>query len=159
MTKPVQRWVELAGVVAAIGAVLHLAIIAGGPAWYAYFGAPAELVAMAEMGHWYPAVTCVIIAACLSLIAAYAFSRAGWMARLTGERAVLGLAGALLVARGLSFAPLAHWRPETLSSVCGRCGEVNLFLIATSMICLFLGGACLAGSAILNDGDERSDVV
>jgi hypothetical protein len=75
----------------------------------------------------------------LLVIAAYAFSAAGLLRRLPLRRAVLALAGAGLLLRGLSFLPLAAWQPHLLSGMCGRCEGVNAFLVVTSLLCLFPG--------------------
>jgi hypothetical protein len=128
-----------------LGALVHLAIPIGGPEWYAFFGAPPPLVEMARAGALRPVVTCVVIAGVLLVLAAYALSGLGYLARLPMLRWVLLLSGLGLLARGLLFLPLAHWRPAVLASLCGECGEVNLFLVVTSALCLVVGAGLLAG--------------
>lgn len=66
----------LVGVAALAGAALHIAIIFGGPDWYAYFGAPRGLVEMARTGNIRAPISCLVIAAFLALLAVYAFSGA-----------------------------------------------------------------------------------
>ena len=133
------------GTILLVGAAAHLLVIAGGPEWYAQLGAPAGLVEMARMGHPRAAATCVAIALVLGVLAAYAFSASGTIRRLPLTRAVLAVAGTGLVLRGAAFVPLILWRPELLSGLCGRCEGVDWFVIATSVLCLFLGASLLAG--------------
>lgn len=49
-----------------IAALLHLACIIGGPAWYRFFGAGEALATMAEEGSWWPAILTAMIAAVLA---------------------------------------------------------------------------------------------
>jgi hypothetical protein len=139
MTSKRDPWLVASGLIMLTAAVLHLLAPIGGPAWYASLGAPAGLVAMAESGSMRPAISCVVIAAVLLVIAAYAFSAAGLLRRLPLRRAVLALVGSGLLLRGLSFLPLAAWQPHLLSGLCGRCEGVNAFLVVTSLLCLFPG--------------------
>jgi putative oxidoreductase len=44
-------------------ALLHLAIIVGGPSWYRFFGAGEQMAAMAARGHPWPAIVTACIAA------------------------------------------------------------------------------------------------
>lgn len=134
------------GTILLAGSAAHLLVIAGGPEWYAQLGAPAGLVEMARMGHPRAAATCVAIALVLGVLAAYAFSAAGTIARLPLLRVVLAVAGAGLLVRGAAFVPLILWRPELLAGLCGRCHGIDWFVIATSALCLLLGACLLAGA-------------
>lgn len=68
-------------VVAAIldfgAALLHLAIIAGGPSWYRFFGAGEQMASMAARGHQWPAIVTASIASGLALFGAYAMTAGG----------------------------------------------------------------------------------
>lgn len=139
-------WLQASGVVLSAGALLHLAIPLGGPAWYEFVGAPSGLVAMVTAGSLRPAVTCVAIASLLVVASAYAFSGAGFGRRLPLLRPVLGLIGVGLLVRGVSFIPLAALKPHLLSGICGKCEDVSSFLVATSLLCLFLGAAFVHGA-------------
>jgi len=134
----VQRYLILVGGAAFAGAVLHIAILFGGPDWYAAFGAPRRLVDMARAGSLRPAISCVVIAAALSVLAAYAFSGAGRMRRLPLLRPVLALSASILILRGLLFIPLILWSPATLTRICD-CQRVDFFIVSTSLLCLTLG--------------------
>lgn len=65
-----------------VAALLHLAIIVGGPAWYRFFGAGEDLARMAERGHPWPTVVTAAIAAVLTVFALYTASLGGhgWQA-------------------------------------------------------------------------------
>lgn len=126
------------GVVAVAGAVLHVAIIFGGPDWYALFGAPEALVRMARAGNARAPISCLVIAAVLACWAAYAFSGTGHLRRLPFLRPVLGLIAAVLILRGLLFVPLLLWRPDALGNICS-CHGVDRFIVVTSILCLVLG--------------------
>ncbi|MFZ6745155.1 hypothetical protein ACO0LC_18180 [Undibacterium sp. JH2W] len=126
------------GIVLSLGALLHLATIAGGPDWYACIGAPDNIVAMARAGKRYPQVACIIIASFLFVCAAFAFSGAGLIRRLPLLRTVLALMAGGLIVRGISFIPLVIWWPEALAFVTSI-HSVNALLLITSAICLGTG--------------------
>ncbi|MGN6111859.1 MAG: hypothetical protein ACTHOC_02425 [Luteimonas sp.] len=145
----VKRYLLLAGTAAAAGAALHVAILFGGPDWYAFFGAPAGLVDMARAGNPRAPISCLVIASFLAVVSAYAFSGAGLVRRLPFLRVGLGAIAAVLILRGALFIPLIVWRPVALSGICD-CGSVDAFIVVTSALCLAMGvgyalGACFAG--------------
>ncbi len=146
-----KHWLLAAGLLALLGGLVHLAIPLGGPEWYAFFGAPPPLVEMAAAGALRPILTCVLIAAVLFVVAAYAFSGLGMIRRLPALRLVLGLIGLGLLARGVGFVGVALWQPQVLAGLCGKCGELNLFLYATSGVCAFIGIGYLMGAFSANE--------
>lgn len=95
----------LAGALSALAALLHLAVIAGGPDWYRFFGAGEQMARMAERGTVTPTLITLGIAAGLSLWAAYAFSGAGLLPRLPLLRTGLIVITAIYLVRGLLLAP------------------------------------------------------
>jgi hypothetical protein len=127
-----------AGILALVGAVVHVAIIFGGPDWYRFFGAPERLAQMASAGHWYPVVACLAISALLLVWALYAFAGAGLIPALPLNRIVLCLVAAVLIVRGLIFIPVALWRPELLGIITNSRG-VDAFVVVTSALCLLVG--------------------
>ena len=139
-------WLLLAAALALFGALLHLVIPFGGPGWYAFFGAPPGLVQMAQAGSLRPVISCLVIAAVLSAVAAYGFSGAGLIRRLPLLRPVLALVGFGLLVRGLGFLPLAMWWPRVLSGLCGRCDGPSPFLLITSALCVCVGIGYLLGA-------------
>jgi hypothetical protein len=151
MSQFVKNYLVFVGVVATAGALLHIAILFGGPDWYAFFGAPQGLVDMARAGNVRAPISCLVIAAFLSLLAAYAFSGAGVIRRLPFLRLVLSSIAGVLILRGILFVPLILWRPGTLSGIC-ECRSVDAFIIVTSVLCLAMGiGYALGALAARNN--------
>lgn len=152
MSKFAKRYLFLAGVAACAGAALHIAIIFGGPDWYAFFGAPRGLVEMARVGNIRAPVSCLVIAGFLALLAAYAFSGAGIIRRLPCLRFGLAAIATVLILRGLVFIPLILWRPGSLARICD-CPGVDIFMVVTSALCLAMGvGYALGALANRRDG-------
>jgi len=151
MSQFAKSYLFLAGVAAAAGAALHIAIIFGGPDWYAFFGAPRGLVEMARTGNIRAPISCLVIAAFLAVLAAYAFSGAGVIRRLPFLRLGLASIASVLILRGTLFVPLIIWRPGALSGVCD-CRSVDAFIIITSVLCLAMGiGYALGALAAPNN--------
>jgi len=129
------------------GALVHFAIPLGGPGWYNYWGAPQGLVAMAAAGQAVrPAVTCIVIACLLGLFAGYAFSALGLIRRLPAHRWILGIIGLGLTAHGVWLPIAAVNDPWAVGMTCGRCGNLNAFVVAMSALCLFIGVGYLLGA-------------
>lgn len=72
-----RRWLIAGGVLSALAAALHLAVIVGGPDLYRFFGAGEALARAAERGSVVPALVTFGIAALLAVRAACAFAGAG----------------------------------------------------------------------------------
>ena len=140
-----------AGVAALAGAVLHIAIMFGGPEWYAFFGAPSGLVELARIGHPRAAISCLVIASFLFILAAYAFSGANVIRRLPLLRPVLAMIGFVLIARGALFIPMILWRPDSLARICD-CRSVDTFIVVTSVLCLAMGASYLFGALQKSSG-------
>ena len=141
-----RAWLFASGLLCAVGALVHLAIPLGGPAWYRLAGAPQGLVAMAEAGSARPVVSCVVIAFLLGVCASYAFSALGFVRRLPSARLVLGLIGVVLSLRAVWLPILVVQNPWTLGRFCGRCSSLNGFVLASSALCLFIGIGYLLGA-------------
>ena len=138
MSQFVKSYLLLVGIAASAGAALHIAIMFGGPDWYAFFGAPQGLVAMARAGNIRAPISCLVIAAFLVLLAAYAFSGAGVTRRLPALRLGLASIAVVLILRGALFVPLILWRPGVLAGIC-NCRSVDTFIVVTSVLCLAMG--------------------
>jgi putative oxidoreductase len=52
--KSYERLLLIAGICSLAVAILHIAIIIGGPEWYRFFGAGEEMALMSESGSFYP---------------------------------------------------------------------------------------------------------
>ena len=120
-----------------LAALLHVAIIMGGPDWYRFFGAGEELASMAEHGSWYPGVLTFGIALVLFIWGLYGFTGAGLLRqRLPFLKASLVIISAIYLLRGLALAPAYLVKPEL----------VDTFLIWSSLICLVYGAAYAIGT-------------
>jgi hypothetical protein len=158
MSRFAKNYLFWTGVVALAGAVLHIAILFGGPDWYAFFGAPQGLVAMARSGNLRAPISCLVIATILVLFAAYAFSGVGVIRRLPFLRLGLATIASVLLLRGVLFAPLVLWRPGALAGIC-NCRNLDAFIIITSVICLATGvGFALGASAAPNNSFKRTSL-
>ena len=109
------RWLVSGGILSALAALLHLAVIAGGPDWYRFFGAGEEMARMAEQGSIRPALITLAIAALLAIWSAYAFAGAGLFRRLPLMRTALVAISAVYLLRGLALVPLVALRPDLVT--------------------------------------------
>jgi hypothetical protein len=129
-------WLIAGGGMSLAAALLHLAVIAGGPDWYRFFGAGEEMARMAERGHWYPPFVTIAIASVLVAWAAYAFAGAGLIRRLPLMRPALVAISAVYLLRGLVLVPIALLAPRALTP----------FTIWSSLIVLAYGIAYAVGT-------------
>lgn len=105
-------WLLFAAALSALGALLHLACIIGGPDWYRALGAGEAIARAAQRGSPMPALVTAGIALVLLVWAAYALSAAGLLMRLPLITFALIAIIAVLTARGgLIFVP-DWWRPD-----------------------------------------------
>jgi hypothetical protein len=102
---PQNIWLIAAGSMSAAAAFAHLAVIAGGPAWYRFFGAGEGMARAAERGLLIAPLTTIAIASVLAIWAAYAFSGAGLIPRLPLLRLGLITITAIYLVRGLWIIP------------------------------------------------------
>jgi hypothetical protein len=106
-----RRWLIGGGILSTLASALHIAVIAGGPAWYRFFGAGEDIARAAERGSIMPVVITLGIASLLALWAAYAFSGAGLIRRLPLLRIALVAITAIYLARGLLIVPVVLFVP------------------------------------------------
>ncbi len=132
----INRSLLFGGILSLIAALLHIAIIIGGPDWYRAFGAGEEMAVMAEEGSWYPAFVTSGIAFVLFLWALYGFSGAGLVRRLPLLKTSLVVISAIYLIRGLAVIPIYFLMPEIIDS----------FLIWSSLICLVYGISYAVGT-------------
>jgi hypothetical protein len=125
----------IGAVLSAIAALLHLGIIAGGPAWYRFFGAGERFARAAAQGKVYPTLVTLGIATVLGVWAAYALAGAGLIGALPMLKAALVFITAVYIVRGLGYAPL----------VLAKGGRVTPFVVWSSIICLAYGLVHLLG--------------
>lgn len=125
-------------------ALLHVAIIIGGPDWYRFFGAGEGMARLVARGSLYPAVLTAGIAVALAVAALYGLSGAGVVRPLPGLRLVLCLVAAVFLARGLLGVPVVLLGSGLyLAELRSRL----LFMIVTSLVCLALGLAYAVGAS------------
>ena len=109
-------WLVAGGILSALAAILHLAVIAGGPDWYRFVGAGEEMARMAERGLLRPALITIAIATILAIWSAFAFAGAGLLPRLPLIRTALVAITAVYLLRGLALVPIALLRPALVDS-------------------------------------------
>ena len=112
MSQPINRWLVGGGLLSALAACLHLAIIAGGASWYRAFGAGEGMARAAARGSWRPAAITLGIAAVLAIWSLYAFSGAGLIRRLPLLRTGLVIITAIYLLRGLALFPTLLLKPR-----------------------------------------------
>lgn len=122
-------WLVAGGVLSAIAALLHLAIIAGGPSWYRFFGAGERMAHLAAMGKPEAWLITVAIAAVLAVWAAYAFSGAGLFPHMPLLKLGLTTISTIYLVRGLALVPGLMFRP----------GLVTPFLFWSSLVVIVYG--------------------
>lgn len=97
----------VAGSLSTAIAILHLVVIAIGPAAYRYFDAPDEFASMTEAGSAAPAMLTAIFAGIFLLWAAYAFGGARLLPRPPMVRFGLVVITSVYILRGLNAVPQA----------------------------------------------------
>lgn len=134
-----RRCFLLAAVILVAGALLHIAVLAAGPEWIAFVGAPPEVVRSAELATWLAPVSTLGIAALLAGLALYSLAAAGKFRSLPLVKPILGLFAAIFVLRGLIIVP---------ALVQGRvnwAAPVDVFIVTSSFAILVLGVALCLG--------------
>ena len=104
-------WLRAGAALSGLAALLHVAVIFGGPEWYRFFGAGEELAMAASRGEWFPAVVTAAIALVLAVWAVFALSGAGSIMRLPLLRVALLGISAIYLARGLLIVPVIAFVP------------------------------------------------
>ena len=132
-------WLVLGGALSVTAALIHLAIIVGGPDWYRFFGAGEDMATAAELGSPFPAVVTLAIAAILLIWAAYAFAGAGLIRRLPLMRTALVLISVIYLARGLILVPMLLLYPHARAAV-------GPFEIWSSLVVLVYGAVYAVGT-------------
>ncbi|HEX7241995.1 MAG TPA: hypothetical protein VF263_17055 [Longimicrobiaceae bacterium] len=138
------RLLLFGGALTGAAALLHVAIILGGPDWYRFFGAGERMARLAARGSVYPAAVTACIAAVLGVWALYAFSGAGVVRRLPFLRPVLALVAAVYLARGILGVPVVMLADDPYAS---QLKARMTFMVASSAICVLLG-LCYAAGAV-----------
>jgi hypothetical protein len=138
------RLLACGGFLTGAASLLHLAIIAGGPDWYRFFGAGERMARLAGRGSIYPTLVTAGIAAILGVWALYALSGAGVIRRLPFLRLVLPLVAAVYLARGILGVPAVMFVDSPYAD---ELAARTTFMIVSSAICVLLGLCYAAGAA------------
>lgn len=126
------------GALSAAASLLHIAVIAGGPSWYRFFGAGEGMARLAERGSLTPTLVTLGIAGVLAIWSAYAFSGTGLIPRLPLMRTALVLISTIYLLRGLVLIPAFIVNP----------GGVLPFVLWSSLIVLVYGVTYAVGTWI-----------
>jgi hypothetical protein len=124
-----EPWLIAAAALSGAAALLHLATIAGGPAWYRFLGAGERMARLAEAGSPRPALITLGIAAVLAAWSAYALAGAGLIPRLPLMRSALVAISVVYLLRGLILFPILALNG----------GKASAFLWWSSLIVLVYG--------------------
>ena len=119
------------GLLSAAAALLHVACIVGGPAWYRFLGAGEGMALAAARGSLRPTLVTLGIAAVLGIWAAYAFSGAGMIVRLPLLRTALVAISAVYLLRGLVVLWPSLLRRPDLSANFLRWSSIIVLVIGT----------------------------
>jgi hypothetical protein len=138
------RLLVVGGTLTGVAALLHLAIILGGPDWYRFFGAGERMARLAARGSLYPAVVTACIAAVLGVWALYGLSGAGVIRRLPFLRVALALIAAVYLARGILGLPAVMLMEDPYAN---ELKARTTFMGVSSAICIVLGLCYAAGAA------------
>ena len=123
------------GILSICAAVLHIAIIVGGPEWYRFFGAGESMAVMAHNGYWYPAVVTFLISIVLFTWGLYAFSGAGLLIALPFLKPILIAITTIYMIRGVAIFP-AFFIMKNMS----------VFMVWSSFISLIIGLCYVIGT-------------
>lgn len=105
----------LALAISLLGVAIHVGAMIGGPSWYAFFGAPPQVVASAHAGTWLAPVSTAGIAVLMGICAVYAGSALGLVGRLPLLRTMLAGIAAVCLLRALVLVPLALIHPQLIN--------------------------------------------
>ena len=141
-----ERLLLLGGSLTGVAALLHVAIIVGGPNWYRFFGAGERMARLAARGSVYPTVITACLAAILAVWALYALSGAGVIRRLPLLRLALTLIAAVYLARGILGIPVVLFTDDPYTN---QLRAKMAFMVVSSAICIGLGLCYAIGAARL----------
>jgi hypothetical protein len=124
---------KVAALLSFIAAILHIAVIFGGPDWYRFFGAGEEMAQLAETGSIQPTIITLLIAVILSTWALYALSGAGIISRLPLLKLGLSVITIIYLVRGVAglFLPFISDHPAIMQN------SVVFWLVSSTLSCIF----------------------
>ncbi len=124
----------IAGSLSMLAAVLHVAVVIGGPNWYRFFGAGEAMAQMSEKGYLRPMVITLGIAFVLFVWGAYAWSGSGLLPHMPLLKSALSAITTIYLIRGVGglVAPFVSTHPQIKQNS-------TTFWIWSSAICLVIG--------------------
>ena len=124
---------KIAASLSFIAALLHVAIIFGGPEWYRFFGAGEGMAKLAESGSTQPTVITLSIAVTLSVWGLYALSGAGVVFKLPLLKLALCFITAIFLLRGIAgfILPFITNHPTITQN------SVTFWLVSSAICCVF----------------------
>jgi hypothetical protein len=128
------------GILSAVIAVGHIAMIPIGVRAYRYFGAGDWMIRKAESGSALPALVTLSAAIVFAAFGLYALSGAGRAPRLPALAAGLAVISGIYVARGFALIP------QLIGLIRGS-GSVPIREFVFSLVSAFVGGVYTAGTA------------
>jgi len=131
----------IAGNLSFVAALMHVAIVFGGPNWYRWFGAGDKMALMAEQGSLFPTVVTLGIAAVLAICGLYALSGANIIFRLPFLQTALCLITFVYLFRGVAGLVLPF-----ISSHPAIAQNTITFWIVSSLVCCVFGAFHLFGT-------------
>lgn len=109
------RLTFLALLISLLGVAIHVAAMIGGPSWYAFFGAPPQIVASARDGTWLAPVSTTGVTALMGICAVYACSALGVVRRLPLLQTMLVAIATVCLLRSLVLVPIALVHPQLIN--------------------------------------------
>ncbi len=133
-------FLKLAGLLSFTAAVVHVAIVLGGPNWYRFFGAGEAMAIMAEKKMLQPTLITMLIAFVLTVWGIYAWSGAGIFPKLPFLKTILIIITSVYLVRGIGglFAPFVSTNPQVTQNS-------TMFWLISSAICILFGMVHLKG--------------
>ena len=141
-----ERLLAVGAIGSAAAALLHMAIIVGGPDWYRFFGAGEGMARRAASGSPVPTIVTSAIALVLGTWALYGLSGAGVIVRLPFVRAIVTAVAAVYLARGVLGVPVVFMgESRYMHELRGKL----TFMVLSSVACTVLGLCYGAGAVAL----------
>lgn len=122
------RYLLSGGTFSILVALLHIAMIIGGPDWYRFWGAGEQMATLEENGSLLPDLLTFFITVIFLVWGLYAYSGAGLIRRLPLLKTGLVVISSIYTIRGLLLVTFI-FRPEHLTS----------FMLWTSIVSLIVG--------------------
>ncbi|KXI28215.1 hypothetical protein [Paraglaciecola hydrolytica] len=124
---------KIAATLSFIAALLHVAIVIGGPAWYRFFGAGEGMAQLAKSGSMQPIIITLGIAVILFVFGLYALSGAGVIVKLPLLKLGLVFITAIYLLRGIAglVLPFVSKHPAISQN------STTFWLVSSVICCVF----------------------